>query len=450
MASITASGIGSGLDINSIISQIMALEQRPLLVLQQKEVGYQSQLSALGQLRSAAASYQSSITVLKSASSLQSYTATSADTAKFTATADSTAAKSTYDIQVTNLAEVQKQGSNAFADSDTVTVGSTGDKITATIGSSSFSVEIGGKTLSEIAEAINSASDNVGITASVLQETSSSYRLMLSSDDTGIANSMTLAFEDSGGLPIADPLGMAQIQAAEDASFTVDGIYTITRSSNTINDAIQGVTIELLEESASAVRLDVALDTGAITSAVNGFVKAYNSLQSTLSDLRNGSLSGDSTIRQLENRVRSVLNTPPAGLSGSYSTLSEVGVAFEKDGTLSLDNTKLSAALTADLDSFADLFANDNEGYAFRLDALMDNVLGSSGLIDAREDGINSRIDTIQDGVESMGRRLVSIEERYRAQFTAMDSLVASMNSTGNFLSQQFDMLSNLVAGSRK
>ncbi len=449
MATISASGIGSGLDVSTIISQLMTLEQRPLLALQQKEAGFHAQLSALGQLRSAVSSYQSAVGALTSSSSLDTYTATSADTAKFTATADSTAAKGTYDIKVTNLAVAQKQGSSAFADSDTTKIGSAGDKMTVTIGADSFSVAIGDKTLSDIAAAINNASDNVGVTASVLQEDASNYRLVLSSDKTGTANVMTLAFEDSGALPIADPLSMAQIQAADDASFVVDSTYTITRSSNTVTDAIQGVTLNLLEVSTSAVQLDVVQDTGDITTAVNGFVSAYNTLQSTLSSLSSGELSGDSTLRLLQGRVRSILNSAPTGLSGAYSTLSEIGVEFQKDGTLKLNSTTLSTAVKDDRNAVSDLFANDDQGYAFRLDALMGSVLGSDGLIDAREDGVNSSISRIQDGIESMGQRLKIVESRLRAQFTALDSLVASMQTTGNFLTQQLTILSNMLPSNR-
>lgn len=449
MANISAAGIGSGLDVTTIISQLMTLERRPLVALQQKEAGFHAELSSLGQLRSAVSSYQSAISALTSPSSLETYTATSADTAKFTATADSNAAKGTYDIEVTNLAVAQKLGSSAFADLDTTTIGNAGDKMTLTIGTDSFSVEIGDKTLSDIAAAINDASDNIGITASILQEDANNYRLVLSSNASGTANTITLAFEDSVASPIADPLGMTQIQAADDASFIVDGTYTITRSSNTVTDAIQGVTLNLLEVSTSAAQLDVVQDTGSVTTAVNGFVNAYNTLQNTLAGLGNGELSGDSTLRMLQGRIRSILNSAPTGLSGTYSSLSEIGVEFQKDGTLTLDSADLSSALKDDRTAVIDLFANDDQGYAFRLNALMDDTLDSDGLISARESGINASISTIKDGIERMETRLEIVERRLRAQFSALDLLVSDMQTTGNFLTQQLDILSNMLPNNR-
>ncbi len=449
MANISAAGIGSGLDVTTIIGQLMTLEQRPLVALQQKEAGFYAKLSSLGQLRSAVSSYQSAVGALTSSSSLETYTATSADTAKFTATADSSAAKGTYDIEVTNLAVAQKLGSSAFADSDTTKIGNAGDKMTLTVGTDSFSVEIGDKTLSDIAAVINDASDNIGVTASVLQEDANNYRLVLSSDASGTANTITLAFEDSGASPIADPLSMAQIQAADDASFIVDGTYTITRSSNTVTDAIQGVTLNLLEMSTSAVQLDVVQDTGNITTAVNGFVSAYNTLQNTLTGLSSGELSGDSTLRMLQGRIRSILNSAPTGLSGAYSSLSEIGVEFQKDGTLTLDSADLSSAIKDDRTAVTDLFANDDQGYAFRLNALMDDTLDGDGLISTRESGINASISTIKDGIERMGTRLEIVESRLRAQFSALDLLVSNMQTTGNFLTQQLDILSNMLPNNR-
>jgi len=444
MASISAAGIGSGLDVNTIVGQLMALEQRPMLALQQKEAGFYAKLSAVGQLRSAASSYQSAVNKLTSSSSLETYTATSADTAKFTATADSTAAKGTYDIKVTNLAVAQKLGSvTSYADSDTTKIGTAGDTMTITVDSESFIVEIGDKTLADIASAINDASDNVGVTASVLQVDASTFHLVLSSDETGTANEMTFAYS------AADPFNMTdELRAADNATFDVDG-YTLTRSSNTVDDAIQGVTLNLLEVSASTVQLNITQDTSDITSAVNGFVSAYNTLQTTLSSLSSGDLAGDSTVRMLQSRVRSILNTAPTGLSGAYTNLSDIGFEFQKDGTVTLSSSTLSAAVSDDRDAVSDLFANDDQGYAFRLDALMDDVLASDGILKAREDGINSSIDSIQDGIERMEVRLQIVESRLRDQFTALDSLVANMTATGNFLTQQLDILSNMLPSNR-
>ena len=449
MATITALGIGSGLDANSIVEQLMELEQQPLINLQQKEAGFLAELSAVGQLRSAASTFKDAADALKSASDFDVFAATSADTAIFTASADSSAGVGTFDIKVNSLAESQKQGSTSFLDSDTTTVGTSGDKVKITIGSDSFTVDIGAKTLDQISAAINEAADNVGVTASVIQEDATNFYLTLTSDDSGLANVMTLAFEDSGGSPIADPLTMAQTRAAADAEILVDNTYTVSRSSNTIDDAINGVTLTLLDTSASAVTLDVTHNSNVVNSAIQGLADAYNSLQSTLSDLGAGQLSGDSTIRTLQNQVRSVINTAPSGLTGNLSYLFDIGIEFEKDGTMSVDNSVLNDAVKTNLDSVAELFSDDDQGVAFRLSELLDNILDDDGLLDAKEDGLNTQIETTQDTAERFTLRLTLIEARYRAQYAALDTLMTSLQATSSFLDQQLEILSNLLPSNR-
>lgn len=447
MATITALGIGSGLDANSIIESLMAIEQQPLVRLQQKEAGFLAELSAIGQLRSAIASFKDTVDAISSASDFDVFTATSADTAIFTASASSSAAEGTYDIQVTSLAVAQKQGSNSFADSDTATVGSAGDTMEITIGSDDFTVEIGGKTLDEIAEAINTATDNVGVTASVIQEDSSNYYLTLTSDDTGTANTMTLAFEDSGGSPIVDPLGMAQTQAADDADLVIDNTYNITRSSNSITDVIEGVTLTLLDTSASAVELNVTQNSNSVISSIDEMVTAYNSLQSAMTSLGAGQLSGDSTLRTLQNQVLSVFNSAASGLSGSYSSLYDIGIEFDKYGVMEVDSDTLSSAVTSNLDSVSELFSDDDQGFAFRLSELLDNMLDDDGLLDAREDGINAQIESTQDAATSFTERLELIEARYRSQYAALDTLMSSLTATSSYLDQQLSVLANLIPG---
>ncbi len=447
MATITALGIGSGLDANSIVEQLMTLEQQPLISMQQKEAGYLAELSAVGQLRSAISTFKDAADALKSASDFDVFAATSADTAIFTASASGSAAVGTFDIQVQSLAAVQKQGSASFLDSDTTTVGSAGDIVKITIGSDTFSVDIGGKTLEQISTAINEATDNVGVTSSVLQEDATNFYLTLSSDESGLANVMTLAFEDSGGSPIADPLTMAQTQGAADATILVDNTYTVSRSTNTIDDAINGVTITLLETSGSAVTLDVTHNSNAVVNAIQGLVDTYNGLQTTVSELGNGQLSGDSTLRTLQNQVRSVINTAPSGLNGNLSYLFDIGIEFEKDGTMSVDNSVLNDAVTANLDSVAELFSDDDQGVAFRLSSLLDNILDSDGLLDAKEDGLNSQIESTQDAADRFTLRLELIEARYRSQYAALDTLMTNLQATSSYLDQQLSILANLIPG---
>ncbi|MCU7906852.1 MAG: flagellar filament capping protein FliD [Candidatus Thiodiazotropha sp. (ex Epidulcina cf. delphinae)] len=448
MATISAAGIGSGLEIESIISSLMEVERIPLRNLQVKAGDLLTQVSAYGRLRSALATFQDSVGALSSSDDFNYFTAAGGDQDAYTVTADNSAAAGSYSISVDNLAATHKLGSTTLiATSDTL-IGNAGDQMTITIGSDNFTVDIGARSLSSIQDLINQATDNVGVSAGIVQESDTSVHLVLSSDNTGLANQISVAFTDSLGGPIADPMGMAQIQAADDAQITIDNTYVISRSSNTISDAIQGVSIELLAETASASQLTVSRDTDSVSSAVSGLVEGYNALLSSIGELRNGELGGDGTLRLIENQIRSLMGGK-AGMAGSYQYASQAGISFEKDGTLSFDSAELTDALTADRDAVVDLFSNDDQGLAFRLDALVESMLSTSGLIDAKEDGLNARVDAANDQIDRTEYRLELTERRYRAQYTALDTLLGQLQSTGNWLTGQLDVLSNLMPGNR-
>ena len=211
---ISAPGVGSGLDVNSIVQQLMAIERQPLNRLESDKRDLQTQLSAFGQLKSSLSSFQSAFADLKSLNSFEVYKAESGDETAFTATADSSAAVGFNDIQVVNIAEAHKMGSLAIADTGTTTLGGAGDQLTATINGNAFSVDIGGMTLSQIRDAINNAPDNTGISATIITENDTSNRLVLTATETGNENSLNLAFTGSVG---AD-LGMTCLLYTSDAA----------------------------------------------------------------------------------------------------------------------------------------------------------------------------------------------------------------------------------------
>jgi flagellar hook-associated protein 2 len=445
MPVLSAAGIGSGLDIEGIIDSLMEVEQIPLQNLQVEQGEYLAKISAYGQLRSALAPFQDAVDKLKNFEDFNPVTASSSDSA-FSASATSDAALGSYQISVDALAQAHKMGSTSQADSDTTTFGNAGDKVTLTTNNGSFTVEYGGMTLEEMRTAINEATDNIGITASIISESDSSYYLSLTSDDTGLDNAMALAFTDSGDNAITDPLGFTETQVALDAQITIDNTYTVTSSENTITDAIQGVTINLLEVSASTGQLTLSRDESEVSEAVEEFVDAYNDLQESITELGEGDLSGDSTLRLIENQVRSIVGSS-GGDGGAYTYASDVGISFQDDGTLTFNSTKLSTAMSDDLTAVAELFAHDDQGLAFRLDSLLDSVLGTSGTIDIREDGLNDSVDSTNDDIDRLETRLELVEARYRNQFTALDVLLGELQSTASYVEAQLESLQNLTSG---
>lgn len=433
---ISSPGVGSGLDVQSIVSQLMALERRPLQALQQSKSTLDAQLSAYGRFRSAMSSFQTSLQDLKTLDAFQIYSATSSNTDALTATADSDAAIGTLDVQINRLAQAHKQGSQAIADTGTTTLGGGGDQMTITVDGNATILDVGGMTLAQIRSAINAA--DAGVTATIISENATSHRLVLTATETGSAKAMDLSF--SGTLGTA--LGMATINdvgslAELDAEIVVDNLYTITRGSNTIDDAIGGLTLTLKAETTSAATLTMARDTEAVTESVQTFVTAYNELRATITSLRGKELKSDSTLRSVEAQIQAIFNTPPDGVEGTYNHLSQIGASIQKDGTMKLDAAALTAAIANDFSNVAQLFANDNQGYMYRLDAAVTSLLQNDGLLDGREDGIKASQKTVTSRIDNMEYRLQLVEQRYRAQFTALDTMLGQMQGTSQFLLQQ-------------
>jgi flagellar hook-associated protein 2 len=409
----SATTSSTNLDVNSIVSQLMTVERQPITKLNVKEAGYQAKLTAYGSVKGAVASFQSAVQSLSSSSKFQAVKATPSDTTVFAASASSIAVAGTYSLEVTNLAQAQKlvaagQASSTAAIGDgtattvtfdfgTISGGSfdagTGKYTGASFGSSgagtkSITIDSGNNSLQGIRDAINAA--KIGVTATIINDGSATapYRLALSSDNSGVSNSLkitasggdgtiaTLLAHDPAGLPAAQHLN--QTVAAQNADFKVNGV-AVTKASNTVSDVVQGVTLTLLNKTATAANLTVARDTAAVNSSISGFVKAYNDLAKTLKDVsaydaankQGAVLQGDSTVRSLQSQLRSMLSAPVAGTSGALTTLSTVGVSFQKDGTLALNQTKLDSAIASNFSDIASLFAAVGKG--------TDSLVGFSG-----------------------------------------------------------------------
>lgn len=442
---ITAAGVGSGLDIESIVSQLMSLERQPLVALQRRESEYQAQLSAFGQVKSALSTFQDAMVDLASLDKFKKFNNVSSDEAVLTATSDSSAAAGLYSIDVTRLAQNHKLGSAEFA--DTATVGGTaGDSLTLTVGTGAVTVDLStAKTLSEVRDTINADTANPGVTATILNTGTGTQRLVLTANNSGYDDRVQLSY---GGSITASSYNFATTNTDDagvvltdltqlDAAYSVDG-FALTSASNSVSGVIDGLTLEL--KGAGSADLTLSRDTTSITASAKAFVEAYNTLQGTMNGLSKDALSGDSSIRNIESQLRSVLNTPPTGLTGSFDALSQVGISTDaQDGSLIFDEADFTAALNVDFSSVADLFANDNQGVAFRLDALSSTLLETDGLIDSREDGLNSRISDIEQDQLDYEARLELKEKSIRAQYAALDALLGQLNNTSQFLFQQLN-----------
>jgi flagellar hook-associated protein 2 len=390
---ISAPGVGSNLDVNSIVSQLMTLEQRPRTLLDAKEAGYQAQLSAYGQLRGALSALESAVGGLSDPTRFAGRSATTGDSSVVSASAAATAANATYEVAVTQLAQHQSLTTSGQA-SLTAAVGSgAGSVLTFEFGTISGGALSGGvytgasfaldgssatrtvtidasnNSLQGMRDAINAA--NVGVTASILNVGGATpYRLVLQSAAGGSAASMRIGVSgDSAvaGLLSYDPAGtqnLTQTVAAQDANLTVNSL-PITSGSNTLTEAIQGVTLSLAKTGITTVT--IGRDAAAAQQAGQAFVKAYNDLNAMLRDLTrfdadgnsSGTLVGDSAARTIQSQLREALSSGLAGGNGNtLRVLSQVGMSFQKDGSLAFDGGKLAQALASDPSGVARLFAS--------------------------------------------------------------------------------------------
>jgi len=441
---ITAGGVGSGLDVNGIVEQLMALERRPADLLQIKSQGYETQLSAYGRLRSAVSTFQSAMAGLGSADKFNPISASVSDSTVLSVTSDSSAVAGDYDVEITRLAQNHKMESKEFNNDDNVTNKNRNIKINL-FGSaeSPLQINIKNKTLSEIKDEINSATNNPGVTASLINVTTDSQRLILMAEDSGEAASITIEGNGAGIMGFqtinqdinGDPIGTDEL----DAEYSING-YSQTSATNNASGVIEGVSLTLKKIGSSTFTL--SRNDEAIKESISEFVDAYNALHSAMSSLKEGDLSGDSSLRSIQRQVRNVFDTAPVGLGGAYSALVQVGINSDaKTGSLSLDADELDRALETDFQSVIDLFSDEEQGFAFRLEDIADRLLDNDNVIDGREDGLRDRIDDIDQDLLTWESRLALKETALRAQFAALDSLIGSLQSTSAFLTQQLGQL---------
>jgi len=444
MAALSAAGLSLGIDGTAMIQQLVAIKTRPLQAIRDQQSEIQLQLSAYGRMKSAVSIFESAMSELSSPfdNAFINFSATSSDDKTFTASAGSSAAAGSYSIEVIGLAVAKKQASSAYVDSIT-DIGGSGS-IDITVGADTSNITVAaGSTLADIRDAINQATDNPGVTAAILNEAGGS-RLILTSNETGVANAFTLTVNDgdgnsadNGGLSKlffqdADPLVLTDssvISAAADAQIKIDG-FTINSATNKVTGAIDGISIDATAIGSGT--LTIVRDDAAIQEAVDKFVTVYNDLKSSLDTLYEGDLDGDSSLRLIQQNMLSVLNATFA--SGTYSSISQVGVTRDQDGVLSLDASALTAALDNDMESVAALFADETNGVAVRMQAFADQLLGFDGMLASREEGLNSRIYSLGEQENRWKIRAVEIEARYKKQFAAMDAAVASMQASSGFL----------------
>jgi flagellar hook-associated protein 2 len=316
------------------------------------------------------------------------------------------------------------------------------------VGAKSITIDSTNNTLQGISDAINAA--GMGVTASIVNDGSGTpYRLALTSNNSGISNSMkiTTAGGDGtiGALLTYDPTtatqNLTQTVAPQNAAFTVNGI-SVNKSSNSVSDAIPGVTLTLKNLTTTPATLTVARDTTAVSTAVSTFVSAYNDLFTSMKNstaYKSGSaLAGDSTLRDLEAQMRDIAAT--AAGSGTLTNLFQVGISFNATGSMQLDSAQLNSAMATNFSDVANLF-NSTTGFGTRFNQWATSTLAFDGAFTNHTTTINKRISDIGDQVATLETRMTALQRQYTSQYTALDVALTSMNSTSNYLTQQFNAM---------
>ena len=482
MSTVSSLGIGSGLDANSIISQLMALNQQPITNLQTKNSDLSSKVSEWGKVQSVFSTLSDASSTLASSTFWSSTTSASTDDKSVSVTTGTGASAGSYSVNVKSLAQSQYITSSAFA-SSTSTVGTgtltiqrgTFDStpvpptFAATSGISSIGITIGpgDNTLEKIRDKINAA--NAGVTATVISDTAGA-RLVLrgpsgkdqgftvtATDDDGNntdgAGLSALAFDPSNGVT-----NMAQNQMAGDAVATINGI-SVSSSTNTFANVVDGLTIKVgqVTPANAPVSLTVSQDTAGITKGINTFVSAYNSLVSLIrtdtaydaTSKTAGPLQADATATGLLSQIRSLASGSTTA-SSKYGRLPDIGLNIGLDGTITVDNTKLTTALGSP-DELKKFFSNigdttAGDGLGVRFKKLASAVTGSDGAITARTSGLRATIKRNTDQIQTMTERNTATEAALRKQYTALDQSMAKLNGLSSYMTNQLAALNKTTS----
>jgi flagellar hook-associated protein 2 len=450
---------GSQIDVQSLVSQLVAAERKPLDdQVARAKARVTTQISATSALLGSLSTFQAALNNLKSTTAFSSRTTSSTDPKILTASATTSAVPGRYDVVVDRLASAHQISSDAFASGGTQVVGT--GTLSVSLGATSFNVNIDGtnNTLAGIRDAINAASDNPGVSATLITAADGAH-LVLTSTKTGASNAIQVTQTGGdGGLSAleytnANQANYSQLRPAQDSRVLVSGLYEATSSTNVIEGVIEGVSLNLVSAApATTISIDVAFDKGAAKEKVNAFVAAYNTLRGMMTRLggydaaskTGGPMLGDALLSSIDSEIRRTLSTPVDAADPAVQTLADIGVTTQKDGTLKVDGAKLDSALANNFDGVARLFGTEDTGVAARLYDQISARLADGAGIDVRNESLQAEQRSLQKKADDINARMQIVQQTYLKQFTRLDTLLSSLSSTSAYLSQQIDALANM------
>ena len=474
MSGLSVPGIGSGLDINSLVERLMTVERQPLTALATKKGMIESKISALGQIRSSLDALKTAAQRMTTQDKLLTLKTTVADTSIATVSTSNSATPASFSLEVEQLASAQKLSSPEFASASS-SLGNAAGSVTIEFGTYSagiytlnpdraaftVNVEADKMTPEGIRDAINQANKEVSAS---LVNSGTGVMLVLTNAKTGANQHMRLTVSDPDGnntdnaglsqlaynpaASVGNGKNMSERVAAQDARVKIDGI-SITSRTNTLDQSIAGLTISLLKTNDdSPTTMTTTRDDSQVKTAVNSFITAYNNLNKLVRDLTKydatkkeaAILNGESTVRNVLSQVRGLLSRQYG--STSLTTLSELGITTQSDGSIRLDATKFDSAFSSKRDAVVALFTQstggtEGDGFAGTVEDLITSLTDNNGLLDARTDGLNASLKNLNSKEDQIEARLSQIEQRYRTQFVTLDRNLNSLQSLSAYLQQQ-------------
>lgn len=448
MATISSLGIGTnGLDVRSIVEQLVALEKKPLDKLKLDAAATQTKITTFGQIKSLVSSLQDAVAKLTSVTGWNSVSATSSNKDYVSASAIGGTQATSFSVEVQSLARARATASQSLPAGAALGEGT----LTFTVNGTAVDIEVGAAdTLAGIAGKINGSA--AGVTATILND-GSGERLLLTSKSTGLNGAFALTVSDVDGND-ADDLGLSRLlfnttetKTAADAQATINNI-PVTSSTNTFTNVVSGVTLTVAKETevGKPVTITVAPDSSAVKANIEAFVKAYNDINGVLNEATKfdqatgvgGLLQGDSTTLSLQNALRAAVQSVTSG--GTFSRLSDVGIAAVRGGNLEINSTKLSTALEQP-DALKTLFSSTGtgsaEGIAVRLKSVTTALLSTEGFFKRKDDSLNRMLDENAKDQERVNNKVSRIETQLNRKYSALDTQLSSLNALNNYLAQQ-------------
>lgn len=465
-------GIGSGLQVNDIVDALVSSERAPYESrITQQQAEHTTDISAVGALKSSLEELNTSLEALGNADNFQQRSISGSDDF-ISLTSEKEAQPNNFSIQVNSLAENHKLASIAI-DAD-IPVGE--GKLTISSGSNEFDINVSDSaTLAEVRDAINDSNDNDSINATIITD-STGQHLILSSKETGEENAIKIVVDDVGDTNNTDSSGLSrlaydsdpasvtyaenldEIIKAKDASITIDGTLVASSSTNEFIDVIDGVSISVKkvhDVNDDLSKATITENNSNVSSGLKSFIEKFNSFIDLADQLGSsnengiGALAGDSLLRGVVNQVKSLLTSEYDTGSDNTGFLSNYGVRIERSGKLSLDTDALKEAIENDSDAVQMFFTGDDDnGFVSKFDSVIQSYTASDGVIEARIDGREAQIDKLSTDYESFSLRMDDYEQRLLNQYNAMDLLVANLNNTGSYLTQQLASLPGVVKSS--